>query len=210
MLVWCDLETTGLTPANCPILEIAVIVTDDALVERARFQRVVYYKGAAPIIDELSQGRSSGDAAKAALLATGAPVDPFVIEMHLKNGLWSECIRGQAMDTVDRDLATFLDQTAVVKKVAEDGKPYLDRPQLAGSSVHFDKGFLDVWLPRSASKLHYRILDVSTLNEVARRFWAAAYAPRPNNPISDHPHRGMPDIEHSISVFKHYLGALRD
>ena len=52
--------------------------------------------------------------------------------------------------------------------------------QLAGNSVHVDAAFLRRWMPRLAAHLHYRIVDVSTVMELCRRWFPKAYrcAPR--------------------------------
>ena len=52
--------------------------------------------------------------------------------------------------------------------------------QLAGNSVHVDAVFLRRWMPRLAAHLHYRIVDVSTVMELCRRWFPKAYrcAPR--------------------------------
>ena len=49
---------------------------------------------------------------------------------------------------------------------------------LAGNSVHADKAFLVKDLPRTAALLHYRILDVSSLKELARRWYREVSLPR--------------------------------
>lgn len=49
---------------------------------------------------------------------------------------------------------------------------------LAGNSVHADKAFLVKDLPRTAALLHYRILDVSSLKELVRRWYPEVTLPR--------------------------------
>jgi oligoribonuclease len=67
-LLWCDLETTGLFAENDMILEAAVVITDENLVELWSNQWVVYVPGVSAAIR-----------------------DPKVIEMHTKNGLIEAC-----------------------------------------------------------------------------------------------------------------------
>lgn len=65
-LLWCDLETTGLDPNSCKILEIALVVTDDNLKTIDEWSSVVSH---------ISPGRW----------------DAYVEKMHTANGLWVEC-----------------------------------------------------------------------------------------------------------------------
>lgn len=216
MLVWLDLETTGLKATNHHILEVAAIVTDDDLREVARMQRVVYYPHAATIVELLDEGRDYGTIHAAILrrFEFGATPDEYVLAMHDKNGLWRDCVNGLALDTVDRDLAAFVTKYGVkmvVEPIGPDGTSLMKRvtPQLAGSTISFDRAFINAYLPRLASEdvLHYRNLDVSTFNETARRFWKDVHKGRPNAGRAKElaAHRGMADIEESIATFKYYL-----
>lgn len=54
--------------------------------------------------------------------------------------------------------------------------------------------------------LHYRQLDVSSLNELARRVWPDVYAARPGL-ARDLPHRALPDVYNSIAQARHYARA---
>lgn len=265
-LVWVDLETDGLSPDCNHILEVAAIVTDDAFVEVARFERVVYSPIAQRVLnlagtaakrppngvagscewqhkypDQILQevlrqprdgdvtyvtdadfdhikGRRVGDGSSLSIVQwvetvhavriQPAGVDPYVIEMHSKNGLWERVPHGEALDTVDRDLAAFITEHAVktiVKTFGPDGtsKFVEDKPQLAGSTISFDRGFIARHLPRAAKTLHYRNVDVSTLNELAKRRWPALFDGRPRK-NAEAVHRGMADIEESLEVMRYY------
>lgn len=217
MLVWCDIETTGLRADKNAVLEIACIATDDALNEIARIQRVVYFEHAADIVEMLAAGRSYSEVVSVIMprLEFGAAPDEYVLAMHDKNGLWKDCVNGLARDTVDRDLAAFVEKHGITMECAligPDGTSRFRRvmPQLAGSTISFDRGFIQHHMPRFAKTLHYRNCDVSTLNETARRFWPELHAARPNATMmkEDITHRGMADIEESIRVYKHYLAGL--
>jgi oligoribonuclease len=208
MLVWLDLETTGLDPSKEEVLEVAAIVTDDALNEVARFQRVIY----SPVADQIVDHAVTITVRRRLMVEAGKDekyilnetrkylkdyfinVDPYVVYMHLDNGLWEAVRHGEALATVDADLAAFIQQHAP------------DQPQLAGSTISFDRGFLAAHLPKTLGSLHYRNVDVSSFNEVARRFWKPTYDARPR--AEKTAHRGMADIELSIAGLKHYLASL--
>ncbi|XP_064595657.1 oligoribonuclease, mitochondrial-like isoform X2 [Liolophura sinensis] len=72
---------------------------------------------------------------------------------------------------------------------------------LAGNSIHVDKEFLNRYMPRFMSHLHYRIVDVSTLKELCRRWYPDVYLRCPPKALS---HRALDDIKESIAELQHY------
>lgn len=203
MLVWTDLETTGLDPKIESILEVAVIVTDDALKEVARFERVIYYSESTQLAH--LTGDESDEEIKRC--ADFTKIHPIVVRMHAKNGLWKASDSSELVSyTVDSQLAEFLREHSVLVEKKDDGTERKIPAQLAGSTISFDRGFMAEELPQSLAVLHYRNVDVTTLNELARRFWPAIHKTRPKD--SHASHRGMSDIEESIDVLRHYLAHL--
>lgn len=69
----------------------------------------------------------------------------------------------------------------------------------SGSSVHFDKEFIHLYMPRLSDFVHYRIIDVSTIKELALRW----YPDLPSFPKLE-PHRAHADILESIDELKYY------
>lgn len=204
MLAWIDLETTGLDPKADSVLEVACIITTDDLSEVARFSRV------------------TGEAIRHDL----AKVHPVVIDMHSKNGLWVESMMagierragdgrlpefrsgGWEIDRVDWALSKFIRDTCFPPQKFDGSPP--DKyypPQLAGSTISFDREFLRHHLPKTLAELHYRNLDTSTLNEMARRYWPAVYSGRPAAG-KDGAHRAVDDILVSIETARYYRTAL--
>ena len=185
MIVWVDLETTGLIPAKERILEVAAIITDDDLVEVARFHSVT----SEARYHDLSQ------------------VDPYVLKMHADNGLWCESLLAQEfgeIGRVDEALRFFIEEHCGENIYEKKG------PQLAGSTISFDRAFMQVHLPTAHALLHYRNLDVSTLNEMSKRFWPEVYESRPrqNADGGRSAHRAMSDIEHSLWTARYYASRL--
>ena len=76
---------------------------------------------------------------------------------------------------------------------------------LAGNSVHADKAFLDKYMPKFMDHLHYRIIDVSTIKELAKRWYPNEYKRAPRKAGS---HRARDDILESIDELKYYRTAL--
>ncbi|KAJ8412590.1 hypothetical protein AAFF_G00129260 [Aldrovandia affinis] len=72
---------------------------------------------------------------------------------------------------------------------------------LAGNSVHADKKFLDKYMPQFMRHLHYRIIDVSTIKELCRRWFPEEYKLAPHKKAS---HRALDDIQESIKELKFY------
>ncbi|XP_072301692.1 small fragment nuclease isoform X2 [Eucyclogobius newberryi] len=72
---------------------------------------------------------------------------------------------------------------------------------LAGNSVHADKRFLDKYMPQFMFHLHYRIIDVSTIKELSRRWFPEEYKEAPLKRAS---HRALEDIQESIKELHFY------
>ncbi|XP_043848526.1 oligoribonuclease, mitochondrial [Dromiciops gliroides] len=72
---------------------------------------------------------------------------------------------------------------------------------LAGNSVHADKKFLDKYMPQFMKHLHYRIIDVSTVKELCRRWYPEEYEFVPKKAAS---HRALDDISESIKELQFY------
>lgn len=123
-------------------------------------------------------------------------LDPVVRAMHEANGLLAE-VQAATLRVAGADvlLSDFIGATC--------GE--FHKPQLAGSSAHFDREFMRWHLDLTLERLHYRNLDVSSLNELARRVWPAVYAARPKGTGT---HRAMADLEESIGLARYYAKAL--
>jgi oligoribonuclease len=76
-----------------------------------------------------------------------------------------------------------------------------DRPVLAGNSIHQDRRFIRRYMPQLEKRLHYRMVDVSTVKELARRWYPQAAAKQP--PKKD-THRALDDIRESIEELRFY------
>lgn len=72
---------------------------------------------------------------------------------------------------------------------------------LAGNSVHLDKEFLKKYMPRFVDHLHYRIVDVSTIKELASRWYPKVFEEMPPKKLA---HRALGDIEESIEELRYY------
>jgi oligoribonuclease len=192
VIVFIDLETTGLNERRNAVVEVCAIVTDDVLVEVARFTRVVYWEPAAFMLETEPGVRE--------MSAASFDVDPYVLQMHTDNGLWvASAASPHYLDVVDRDLAAIITQHCPT--VGEKAGP-----QLAGNTISFDRAFLKEDFRATHALLHYRNLDVTALNEMARRFWPAVHAGRPRT--SGNAHRAEDDCVESLETARYYAQAL--
>ena len=118
-------------------------------------------------------------------------MDEVVVRMHTESGLLGEIPSGVPLADAG---AAVLDY--VRTHVAEPRKA-----PLAGSSVYVDRGFLARYLPDLDAHLHYRLVDVSSVKELARRWYPRAYF---NAPDKTGGHRALADIRESIAELRYY------
>ena len=119
----------------------------------------------------------------------------FVRTMHTTSGLLEALSAGvtlqQAQDVVMEYVRAW---------VPEPGKA-----PLAGNSVGTDKTFLDRDMPELVGHLHYRVIDVSSIKELARRWYPRVYFA---SPAKRGGHRALADILESIDELRYYRAAL--
>lgn len=116
---------------------------------------------------------------------------PIVKEMHETSGLLPEIPGG--VTTAEAEAAVL---EYVKKHVAEARKA-----PLAGSSVYVDRGFIAMQMPELDAYLHYRLVDVSSIKELVRRWYPRVYF---NTPEKRGNHRALGDIRESIAELRYY------
>lgn len=133
LLVWADVETTGLNPNSDLLLEVAAFVTDKDLnlLDEDGYHAVVRW--------DPSYARGLANA--------------FVQAMHDKTDLWSKLRDGTPVEQVSWELHDYIEHYA----------PEPRQARLAGNSVRLDANFIDHFLPEVGEHLHYRLLDVSSI-----------------------------------------------
>lgn len=149
MLLWIDLETTGLDPQKDAILEVALLVTDNELNEVHAESHVLPFD-----------------------LATAGAVNSYVVEMHGNNGLWDACL---AAKQDRRDPAdTYCSVLESMRRYTES-----KTTPICGSTIAFDRAFLRQHAPFVEAHFSHRNLDVSVLGEVAARWAPEVWSKRP-------------------------------
>jgi oligoribonuclease len=122
-------------------------------------------------------------------------MDDFVRTMHTSSGLLEELDSGLTMGEAEERVLGY------IKEHCADGS----RPPLAGNTVATDRSFLVRDMPDLESFLHYRIVDVSSIKELSRRWYPRAYF---NAPAKTGNHRALADIQESIEELRYYRAAV--
>ncbi len=105
---------------------------------------------------------------------------------------------------VDRVRASTLTETdAEAQTVAfiNAHVPVKERPVLAGNSIHQDRRFVRRYMPVLEKRLHYRMVDVSTVKELARRWFPTIVS---KQPVKKETHRALDDIRESVDELRFY------
>ena len=124
-----------------------------------------------------------------------AAMDEFVVNMHQASGLITEIPGGTTLADAQQQVLAYIQ-----KYVSEAGKAHL-----AGSSVYVDRGFLTKYMPELDSYLHYRLIDVSSIKELTRRWYPRVYFGSPEKTGN---HRALADIRESIAELRYYRDAV--
>ncbi len=121
-----------------------------------------------------------------------AAMDPFVFEMHTRSGLL-QAIKESTVTLEDAGVATL----AFIREHC----PRTRSVPLCGNSIGTDRRFLARYLPEIEEYLHYRSIDVSTVKELARRWYPKIAQARPQKVGQ---HRALDDIRDSIDELRYY------
>ena len=121
---------------------------------------------------------------------------PYVREMHASSGL-TDAVRAATM-TLGEAEGLVLDY---VKSHVPDPKT----APLCGNSIATDRGFIARDMPALDEHLHYRMIDVSSLKELARRWYPRVYYAQPTKGLA---HRALADIRESVQELIYYRQTL--
>ena len=172
LLVWIDLEMTGLEPEKDMILEIATLITDNSL--------EIVAKGPELIIHQSDVVLGS--------------MNDWCKKQHGKTGL-SEAVRASTISLEQAEQQTL---EFIQKYCKKQTSP------LCGNTIYQDRAFLHKHMPKIDQFLHYRIIDVSSVKELVKRWY-------PQHPLIEFKksdtHRALADIQESVSELKQYRDA---
>lgn len=115
----------------------------------------------------------------------------FVRSMHETSGLLAELENGITLREAEEQVMAYLREHCAADS----------RPALAGNSVATDRGFVARDMAELDGFLHYRIVDVSSIKELSKRWFPRAYF---NAPTKRGNHRALADIQESIEELRYY------
>lgn len=170
VLVWLDMEMSGLDAERERIIEVATILTDGQLTEIAVGPELVIHQP-----DEILNA-----------------MDDWNKKHHGASGL-TDRVKASTISEADAEAQTiaFINLHVAAK----------ERPVLAGNSIHQDRRFIRRYMPALEKRLHYRMVDVSTIKELGRRWFPQIIAKVPQKKET---HRALDDIRESIDELRFY------
>ena len=171
-LLWVDLEMTGLDPTKDVILEVAAEVTD------FNFKTLASYEARVKSKREIVVSRMQTN-----VWWKDYPEnrDEFIKKLD----------DGKSLSEVEQDLIQLVE------------KQFGHTPAiLAGNSIHNDRIFIKQWWPTLDLKLHYRMLDVTSMKIYMQGKYGVEYEKKEI-------HRAFDDIQASIAEWQYYLDWLR-
>lgn len=124
-----------------------------------------------------------------------AQMSEFVTKMHTDSGLIDEFEGGVSVAEAQSQVLEYIRDLVPVAGVAP----------IAGNSIGQDVRFLRKFMPELMEHLHYRMIDVSTLKELAKRWYPRVYVCAPDK---NGAHRALGDIQDSIVELQYYRAAL--
>ena len=171
-LLWIDLEMTGLDPEKDVIIEVAAEVTD------FNFKTLGSYESLVGQPKKILEARIQAN--------VWWKDYPENRDSFLKN-----LPHAPGSEQVEQDLIAFVE------------KHFGSEPAiLAGNSIHNDKKFIERWWPGLDLRLHYRMLDVSSLKILMQGQGRGEY-------VKKDVHRAFDDIQASIAELQYYLEKLK-
>jgi oligoribonuclease len=111
--------------------------------------------------------------------------------MHTSSGLLTELESGITLEDAEAQVLAYVREFVPVARKAP----------LAGNTVYVDRGFLNRDMPALDEHVHYRLVDVSSIKELVRRWFPRVYF---NSPAKHGGHRALADIRESIEELKFY------
>ena len=123
-------------------------------------------------------------------------MDPVVVKMHRESGLDKAVLASNL---------TVPESEAQVLAFIREHVPEAGKAPLCGNSIATDRGFITRDMPELDSYLHYRMVDVSSVKELARRWYPRAYYASPSKRGG---HRALTDIRESVEELRYYREAI--
>lgn len=187
-----DLETSGLDPSTCELLEIGARLFDPSLQE----------------INTCWIGHFTNDNPGYFVNTRLQPTNPLVVghnaeqgalDLHAKTGLFNDWHLARPIAEVEAQIIKGLDDAEIV------GEGRNSRINLVGRNPSFDMGFLKRHMPRLAARLHYRMIDVDSFELVAALTLGTAPSRIRQAFIGNH--RALDDVDSTVREFRMFAEA---
>jgi oligoribonuclease len=123
--------------------------------------------------------------------AAKANMGDVVVKMHTSSGLLEAMDEGVTLEEAQRQVLEYLGRFV----------PQAGQAPLAGNTIGTDRGFLAKYMPEVDGFLHYRSIDVSSIKELARRWYPRVYYAAPTKHGG---HRALADILESVRELGYY------
>jgi oligoribonuclease len=124
-----------------------------------------------------------------------AGMNEFVTQMHTTSGLITQIPEGITVEAAEDAILAYLESAGTLP----------GKSPLAGNSVSVDRNFIARDMSRLNEYLHYRTVDVSSIKELARRWYPKIYFAAPAKTGN---HRALGDIQDSIEELKYYRSSV--
>lgn len=121
-----------------------------------------------------------------------AAMDAVVVKMHTSSGL---------LPAIQASTITLEEAGAQTMAFLKEHIPEARSVPLCGNSIGTDRRFLAAWLPEIEEYLHYRSVDVSTIKELAKRWYPQVMGAAPGKAGV---HRALDDIKESVAELAYY------
>lgn len=182
--LWVDIESTGLRPEADIMLEIGLAVGDVYGNIGSRFQSLIWTASFDLFLDR---------------------ADDIVKEMHDTNGLREELeALSNNVDQAVNMFTTVAVQQRIMMWIRDLELPE-KKLKMAGSSIHFDRGFIRRNMPMLDDFCHYRNVDVSTIKTVCEGLNPELFAKLADATKPQKKHRVNPDIDDTVAEYKFYV-----
>jgi oligoribonuclease len=123
-------------------------------------------------------------------------MDEWCLHHHKKSGLYERALESDlSIREAEQQIVSLLNLNVGLN----------DKTYLAGNSIHFDRRFIDRYLPVLSKRLSYQMVDVTAIGLVCKHAQPNVYANKPHKTFA---HTAAADIHESMSEYKYYMARL--
>ena len=123
-------------------------------------------------------------------------MDEWCVHHHKKSGLYTRALESDlSIEEAEKQVVALLNLNVGLN----------DKTYLAGNSIHFDKRFIDRYLPILSKRLSYQMVDVTAIGLVCKHAQPTVHA---NKPLKTYAHTAVADINESMMEYKYYMEQL--